>query len=1647
MDKKQISKRYLSLLLALIMLVGTLPFNIFAETFTTTDTSGQTLVNTTDWSINEKKEAEMSYWKLANINDLVIVANGEGIKTPSVNYIGTYINAEGRTVIRVSYRMFQNLSSGVWQKALFKFDKDLYDLIDFDNSGTGMYKGAIDGGWHDSATYKEIVAFTGVVSSLSGAVNVKEQSLKNNGNKVGGSSRLEIPIDLVLKDGKKVADIKGQPHIQMRITNDDYTQVFCVAGTEKSDTQKNLIAPYNSYTFMTYIPSANNNADVGTVSDYNVDKQFYSANSYAKYNEAGGYLDVFHKQSKLASGDKIGGESFAFRQVFNEKFAGILKPQGNSDIVAEVFTANQQGEMWKTSKPIKITKSDLNTSYNSALKPGFTGIQVASSFKNGTITNTGKFAGLNTVITTENPTESFLNSSTTEFNSGLPTITRYYIDKDKVASQGLTTDDLAAFDFYSTFILDSQKKFIEYTATNNTGADIVLPANSKIGLTYANGKTSTPNLNLDQYSLTFGEGPYKIEMRSNFKHIRSGLQYECNIIPGITIKAGEKITFRSMKYNTPPTKVTLTLPGKTGSKTIDLLPGANGAEVTTPRRLNYITTYAGGSATQTNLPPDVDEIFTDSTNITGRTKYKLAKMRLYYPDNTDFEFTIDDNPLKDVVVNGQTFKGYTFTTDGKSGIYTKNGTAEKTAKAFAMPTLKKDMPIDLTNRDELKASIASDKVTEQVQAKVTFKPGGPLGDDVSYDKIAPLNKEYLYTYDEASKKYIPNTAYKANGFGELDKDGNVIAGTLDNIKVDKTQVITVDGEKMINYINHDGMTYDTSDANQKNALAKRQWPVVEKDGSKFINGKVLIGWTTKKLEDDANGTAAQKYYKLLKENKVVDELTDWTKANTEAYVYNSKSPMEEVITVYGVWGEPAIRLHSNFDKDTAAEGMQEDVDTQVLEKAVIDQLKAANADPTTIDATLKSVYDKAEFTRNGYSLVGFARKADATEPDVNVTGSGLTADNYLRDGDTFKLADTEHNYTFDAAKGLDLYAVWKEDFTVKATKAWLDKNSATLTPKAENVNALKFALIGRPAVGTFGYEVVVDNATYHPIKGTIKDFTGTDLTWGEGTEGKLKGYDTKGRRMSYLIVELTTQAQVDAFNEGSTKWSDYGIKITEPVYDNSGKVTAYGHKDQVISFKNGPKDTDVDTFTGATTRLHKTSANPEGVNPHGSGTTPKVGYFDTTGYVINVKNKEVEVPNPTIEQGYTEDTTITVNPPEKMVDKITVTLPDGTTAIFKKNAAGTGYETTTEGNTKANLAVTGGKLVITPATPLAKDDVVKAKAETEIAGQAIPSEEVTMKVTDRKVSNKPEELKQEKYDESGNVPISFKIPDNIVDKPVPGTVYTVVTVDAGGNETPTAHTYTIPADGAETVPGTRQTITVSKSELEGKKVIIRAQEPNKTPTKSDPLELDFTPPKVTPDARDERWRRWTDVNVVLKEAADGPIILSYNENGTVVTKEYDTKEALSYDIARLSFNEGVSDMTITATDKFGNKTVQPIDYAPIGQTQIIVSPIRAGRNFVIATAKEANTKVVVNVYASGTMLDSYARDKYFDFLEPNKPTPKARVELTFDQANKRKRMKIKDTATNQPYVLQKGDVIDIVGTIGDKGPQYKITNPFTEIVK
>lgn len=1656
MDKKQMTKRYFSLFLALIMLIGMMPMNIFAE------------VEKADWNIETVSEtsAQKELWPLSKNNKLVRVSEFETKRTPAINYVGTYTNSDGREVIRLSYNLKQTAVSAVWKNLVLKFPKEFIDAVDWKYSKTtegktlktGMYKGLNNDTKHDFyRSNQEIQPFSVLANteSVVGGYGIYYQNLNNAGNNAM-AYRTEIPMDFVLNEGKSIKDFQTQILIQARLMDEKFERVYA----RTSD--QNPIASYNAYTFTTVIPTAGTDykKDLNTFFVSN-ESPFDAVTSYVTYDLDAGIIDVVYKQSKGTTGSTYGAGTrqqknpLGFRQAVEASFLDILDDERNSGAVAEVTILDNSDKPYGNNNGTDPRYNIFLSKDDFTVKDDLAFIQLgAKEWKS----DWDYQSGINTKIISQEFSDAVLNGASSP-NSGLSTRVRYYVKKD-VLNALIKENGLKSYAFYSAIV--NQDAYGTPCWTLQADEDIILKAGDKVNLKFNDNQGyKIAATYYDPYKeITIGKDQYSIKFTENIKVQGAATgsnafkEFIWTVPVDIKIPKGETISLRG-GYNGEINKLL-------ASQTLTMVINNRNLEFTNPelehkpRVLNWSSTLTGGALDQTILRPRVDEVFTDSKEISGYSYYDRAEIGFRIPNVLDDEHHVLKQTISasnvgeevkfvenDIIVP---YTGYKFQTL-KPNI--AGSEQLKQYEPFRLPAkLEKDMPIFINNRYSLSGSIEGEDVIEQVQAKVKFIPGGPLG-DVNYDKVAPLNKEYLYNYELTSDTltFTKNDAYTANGFGELDENGDIVAGTVDNIKVDgNAQVIDVDGEKMINYINHDGQTYDINASDtvyaeeQKQALAKRQWPVVKgADGSKFINGKTLIGWTTVKLKDDAEGTAAQKYNKLVEYKKIVDEVKDWTMAKDEAYVFNAKSPITEAVTVYGVWGEPAIRLHSNF-------GMQDYVETQTLEKAVLDKL-AINTDPSTIDATLKEVYNKAEFKREGYSLVGFSRDPDANEPDINVTGTGFTKDLYLRDGDTFKLAskgtettstgDVSYDYTFDAAKGIDLYAVWKPDFTVKVTKEWIDKNDGTFTPENYQIEKLKFALIGRPAVGTFGNEVVLDAATYHPIEGTVKAYTGSDITWGEGNEAKLKGYDSKGRRMSYLLVELTNDAQVQAFNNGSSDWSDYKIKITEP--DEAAHV--YGHKDQLVELET---PIGVDAFTSATTRLHKTEQDPDGINPHGGALTHQVGYFDTTGYIINAKNTQLDVPKPTIEQAYTGENTVTVIPPATPVDRIVVTLPDQRQVMF--NHEGDEYVVF---NSAINIEgkYEDGKLIITTKTTIFnKGEKVTAVSEKTVAGENKQSEVAEMTVVDKKASNKPIEVRQEKYDDDGDVPISFEVPDNIVDKPTAGTVYTVVLVDEDGSETPTTHTYTIPAKDAETIPGTRQTIVVPKSELEGKKVIIRAEEPNKAPTDSDELILDFTAPAITTDARDERWRRWANIDVTLNEAPDGPITLTYKEDGTDKTETYDTKEELKYVIEKLKLKDNITDMKIKAADKFGNEKAYDVSYTPIGQTQIVVSPIRVGKNFVTVKATEANTKVVVNVYEKGTLLDNYTRDKYFAFAGPDTPTPKATAELTLTEVNKAYRLRLQ-TPDGTTYVLQAGDVVDIVGSIGEPGPDYKITNPFTEILR
>lgn len=84
-NKEQSLRRFLSLFLALIMILTSLPLNVFAEEPST----GTRAVATPDWEVSDE-EAEADHWPLTANNRLVEAANADSIKNPNIEYGGTF---------------------------------------------------------------------------------------------------------------------------------------------------------------------------------------------------------------------------------------------------------------------------------------------------------------------------------------------------------------------------------------------------------------------------------------------------------------------------------------------------------------------------------------------------------------------------------------------------------------------------------------------------------------------------------------------------------------------------------------------------------------------------------------------------------------------------------------------------------------------------------------------------------------------------------------------------------------------------------------------------------------------------------------------------------------------------------------------------------------------------------------------------------------------------------------------------------------------------------------------------------------------------------------------------------------------------------------------------------------------------------------------------------------------------------------------------------------------------------------------------------------------------------------------------------------------------------------------------------------------
>lgn len=1618
-------------ILALSMLAST-PASVFAETYKKDDQ-----IFTTDWSdeFRKSEEAETGNWALSKKNRLVRVSPADPVKTPDINYIGVYTNTDGREVVRFSFNAF-TAAANQWDKLLLKLPKVFDDMVDHNHPFNGIYKKTPGYGTHDEADryweghpYSEAKATPEALAwNIAGSQNVYSFDLYKNGS-MTKNSRLNLPIDFVLKEGQSIKNLKTDALVQARLTDKNYERVYARAGEITND--------YMQYTMTTIIPKDKNfgidvNTDLSNVGPTNpaaTYNKFFSTVSSVKFNIEKGYLEVYHRQNKWAT-----GSGYALRQSVGSDFYDLLDVRNG--MVGEVYLMDAgakpysppKGQPYEPSTKIQFARSDINENLGKGI--GF--LQVAG----GDWDTTHEYEG--GIKTKKSPnvsdTDAVLNSTTAQFNGGVYTVVRYFIKPDQLKKL-IKENGLKSYTFRTSIVRPNESKYTtgntvkgisQYTFTADKERN--LKRGDKVKLKFDKAQYNRVAATYTTLvEIIVGDDNYNIPFRNTTSYDRDGLEATWDVPFDIKIKKGEKITVKSLDYdeNNRATKLAMYF-------------GDNDFQEAKPK-VNYnpiemlkSDSITGGALTSTIEKPNVNEIFTDDQAITGHSIHEGAEINITFPgikpevkkqtltavgpdtQKDDFDYTTIMTPAKKV--HTENFLAFPFDTSKPNSAGYIQG--DKKYDEFKMPDLVKDMRVEVDNLAGLSSFIPSDSVDEKVQAKVKFDlNGGSLDKSIvsfeGYDKDIKSKELYkVARQDEKApvtrivpmnKKYADEEGYKVNGFVGED------ASDLD----------------------HDGFKLEGNDKTLREFV--KEAPT--KTGYKFL------GWTTKKIEGSPE-VASNEFAKLQEATTTADLRSN------DNYIFTENTPVDKTTTVYAVYGAPGIRLHSNFDADPAKEGLQEYVDNQILDKNVVDKINKGD-DLSKVEVELKKVYDKQEFKRDGYSLVGFSRNKDADEPDVNVTGDGLTKDLYLRDGGKFKLEDSgkitkkngeeNYKYTFDKDKGLDLYAVWKKNFTVKASKKWADKAGVEQAENADNTKDLKFALIGRPAVGTFGHEVIADGATYYPIQGTIKDYNPNGMTW-----DNMPGYDAQGRRMSYIIVELKTQNQINAFKNGSTNWQEYGIKIEEKLNDpQTGEVIHWGRKTQYIELGSNP-----DAFSSATVRKHTSADHPQGVAPHGEEQA-KLGYFDSTGYIIDVANTIFDVLPPTIHQAYVGENEVKVQPPQRRLSQLEIETPDGKKLVLVPdpkqdvNEKPVKYiKDSTQSTSDMPFEMDGeGNVILKPTTPLKAGDKYKATSVIQ-AGDKTAKESSEMTVKDRLGSNKVEKIRQGKLTDDGQVPVIFEVPQpSVLNKPTAGTVYTVFTKDPNTGELKdTGKTYTIPAEGAERIPGTEQTINVPKADLEGKEIVIRAHEPNKTETDSDPFKPDLQGPEATGSAINERWRRWANLEASFDEDIEGEVVISYDKDGNSYEVTTDSKGLAQVTVQELGFDKTVTNIKVKATDKFGNVRETTVGFDYVDVTDMDVVRLLKGRNFVIAKPHEENTTLTVNVYAEGTDLNRYPRDRYFQLMGDDKPEALATATVP-TSAIKNYKLYLTD-ANGAPYKLKQGDIVYVVATIGTPGQDgYKISNP------
>ncbi|MGR7840835.1 InlB B-repeat-containing protein, partial [Finegoldia sp. P3-F-LR] len=299
----------------------------------------------------DKDVQDKSRWAIGKDQRLVRVGYSDPIKMSDIDYDGVFEDADGNTVIRLVYKERESAETVVWYRARFNFG-ELDQFIDYDKSY--VVGSSLTG--NEKGTYNLI------------PVNDRKEREINLSDARGDitAARYNLPINLVLKDKMKVADlVKKNYTVQMRLTDKDGKRIYAYAPKKTS-------MDYSTYTKTTSVALEDNINNTflkgGKQKDGNnatSQETFFSefiANPKEYKDES--QLGIIRTQyygdrSGLNASPTTGGQPIGFTQVFDKNLVNYLKADDAGNI-AYVNLLTTGREVSPYAHRFGIKKSDIN---------------------------------------------------------------------------------------------------------------------------------------------------------------------------------------------------------------------------------------------------------------------------------------------------------------------------------------------------------------------------------------------------------------------------------------------------------------------------------------------------------------------------------------------------------------------------------------------------------------------------------------------------------------------------------------------------------------------------------------------------------------------------------------------------------------------------------------------------------------------------------------------------------------------------------------------------------------------------------------------------------------------------------------------------------------------------------------------------------------------------------------------------------------------------------------------------------------------------------------------------------------------------------------------------------------------------------------